>query len=157
MRYGGFCISIVASDWGQCVPWNGIISAECYCLATDPAQQLPSAQCLVLTPLARAGISLLCFHGPQFGSSIFVLWPAGPLPYFQSRHAFGCFHRDPSLQTKMTIWHMKASDLPGIQIGFQMFLRSMLSLEEKNSPDNVFVDNYLKGFTKLVWCIKEIN
>ena len=45
----------------------------------------------------------------------------------------------------MTIWHMKASDLPGIQIGFQMFLRSMLSLEEKNSPDNVFVDNYLKG------------
>ena len=143
MRYGGFCISIVASDWGQCVPWNGIISAECYCLATDPAQQLPSAHpfgtCWHLTTLLSWASIWLQHFRPLTCRPVAIFSVAACFRMLSSGQW------DPSLQTKMTIWHMKASDLPGIQIGFQMFLRSMLSLEEKNSPDNVFVDNYLKG------------
>ena len=141
MCSGGFCISIVASDWGQCVPWNGIISAECYCLATDPAQQLPSAHpfgtCWHLTTLLSWASIWLQHFRPL---------TCRPVAIFSVAACFRMLSLgqwDSSLQTKMTIWHMKASDLPGIQIGFQMFLRSMLSLEEKNSPDNVFVDNYL--------------
>ena len=143
MCSGGFCISIVASDWGQCVPWNGIISAECYCLATDPAQQLPSAHpfgtCWHLTTLLSWASIWLQHFRPL---------TCRPVAIFSVAACFRMLSLgqwDSSLQTKMTIWHMKASDLPGIQIGFQMFLRSMLSLEEKNSPDNVFVDNFLKG------------
>ena len=143
MCSGGFCISIVASDWGQCVPWNGIISAECYCLATDPAQQLPSAHpfgtCWHLTTLLSWASIWLQHFRPLTCRPVAIFSVAACFRMLSSGQW------DPSLQTKMTIWHMKASDLPGIQIGFQMFLRSMLSLEEKNSPDNVFVDNYLKG------------
>ena len=143
MCSGGFCISIVASDWGQCVPWNGIISAECYCLATDPAQQLPSAHpfgtCWHLTTLLSWASIWLQHFRPLTCRPVAIFSVAACFRMLSSGQW------DPSLQTKMTIWHMKASDLPGIQIGFQMFLRSMLSLEEKNSPDNVFADNYLKG------------
>ena len=143
MCSGGFCISIVASDWGQCVPWNGIISAECYCLATDPAQQLPSAHpfgtCWHLTTLLSWASIWLQHFRPLTCRPVAIFSVAACFRMLSSGQW------DPSLQTKMTIWYMKASDLPGIQIGFQMFLRSMLSLEEKNSPDNVFVDNYLKG------------
>ena len=112
-------------------------------LSGNPAQQLPSAHpfgtCWHLTTLLSWASIWLQHFRPLTCRPVAIFSVAACFRMLSSGQW------DPSLQTKMTIWHMKASDLPGIQIGFQMFLRSMLSLEEKNSPDNVFVDNYLKG------------
>ena len=132
MRSGSFCISIVASDWGQCVPWNGIISAECYCLATDPAQQLPSAHpfgtCWHLTTLLSWASIWLQHFRPLTCRPVAIFSVAACFRMLSSGQW------DPSLQTKMTIWHMKAC-----------FWSVFVQHAFKNSPDNVFGDNYLKG------------
>ena len=154
MCSGGFCISIVASDWGQCVPWNGIISAECYCLAaTDPAQQLPSAHpfgtCWHLTTLLSWASIWLQHFRPLTCRPVAIFSVAACFRMLSS----GQWDSSPNQNDHLAhegFWSSWDSNwLPNV------FAQHAFTWRKKLSRQCVCWQ--LLKRVKLVWCIKEIN